>query len=195
MSVPTRLMMFRVATLLGLAFILASCATHPEVRSQAAANANLASYHTYAFVAKPGTDKGGDYKTLATQSLERAVGREMFLRGYAPASLETADLLINFNVKEKDKVEGDFGPTAGWGYGWGRRYGYGYGFGFDDYYNGITTVTEGSLMIDFIDRTRNEVVWSGTAVGQLTKKVLDNPDPAIDRSVTAIFARYPIAAR
>jgi hypothetical protein len=188
-------MMFRVATLLGLGFILASCATHPEVRSQAAANANLASYHTYAFVAKPGTDKGGDYKTLATQSLERAVGREMFLRGYAPASLETADLLINFNVKEKDKVEGDFGPTAGWGYGWGRRYGYGYGFGFDDYYNGITTVTEGSLMIDLIDRTRNEVVWSGTAVGQLTKKVLDNPDPAIDRSVTAIFARYPIAAR
>ena len=47
MSVPTRLMMFRVATLLGLGFILASCATHPEVRSQAAANANLASYHTY----------------------------------------------------------------------------------------------------------------------------------------------------
>src|ERR1700729_554096 len=190
-----KLKTFRFATLLGLGLFLAACATHPEVRSQAAANANLASYHTYAFVAKPGTDKGGDYKTLTTQSLERAVGREMFLRGYAPVPPETADLLINFNVKEKDKVEGDFGPTAGWGYGWGRRYGYGYGFGFDDYYNGITTVTEGSLMIDFIDRTRNEDVWSGTAVGQLTNKGLDNPDPACDRSLIPIFARYPIAAR
>ena len=187
--------MFRLAILLGLGLLMAGCATRPEVRSQAAANANLASYHTYAFVAKPGTDKGADYKTLTTQSIERAVGREMFLRGYAPAPLGEADLLINFNVKEKDKVEGNPGPTAGWGYGWGRLYGYGYGLGFDDYYNGVTTVTEGSLMIDVIDRVRNEVVWSGTAVGELTKKVLDNPDPAIDRSVTAIFGRYPITAR
>jgi Domain of unknown function (DUF4136) len=194
MSARIRQTMFRSAALLALGLFLAGCASRPEVRTQTAANANLAGYRTYAFMPKPGTDKDG-YKTLNTQSLERAVGREMLARGYAPATNEQADLLINFNVKEKDKVEGDLGPTAGWGYGWGRRYGYGYGFGFDDYYNGITTVTEGSLMIDFIDRTRNEVVWSGTAVGQLTKKVLDNPDPAIDRSVIAIFARYPIAAR
>jgi hypothetical protein len=186
---------FRIAALLGLGLLLAACATQPVVRSQAAANANLASYHTFAFMPKPGTDKGGDYKTLTTQSLERAVGLQMLAHGYTPAPAGQADLLVNFNVKEKDKVEGDVGPTAGWGYGWGRRYGYGYGFGFDDYYNGITTVTEGSLMIDLIDRTRNEVVWSGTAVGELTRKVLDNPDPAIERSVTAIFARYPIKTR
>jgi hypothetical protein len=47
-------------------------------------------------------------------------------------------------------------------------------------------------MIDLVDRARNEVVWSGTAVGQLTKKVLDNPGPSIDQSVSDIFARYPI---
>src|SRR5580698_2614118 len=186
--------MFRSTVLLALGLFLAGCAVRPEVRTQAAANANLAAYHTYAFMPKPGTDKDG-YKTLNTQTLERAVGREMLARGYTAAAADQADLLVNFNVKEKDKVEGDVGPSAGFGYGWGRHFGYGYGFGFDDYYNGITTVTEGSLMIDLIDRTRNEVVWSGTAVGQLTKKVLDNPDPAIDRSVTAIFARYPIAAR
>jgi len=186
--------MFRSAALLALGLFLAGCASRPEVRTQTAANANLAAYHTYAFMPKPGTDKDG-YKTLKTQSLERAVGREMFARGYAPAAAEQADLLINFNVKEKDKVEGDVGPTAGFGYGWGRHYGYGYGFGFDDYYNSITTVTEGSLMIDLIDRSRNEVVWSGTAVGELTRKVLDNPEPAIDRSVADIFARYPIRPR
>jgi hypothetical protein len=185
---------FRSAVLLALGLFLAGCAVRPEVRTQAAANANLAAYHTYAFMPKPGTDKDG-YKTLNTQTLERAVGREMLARGYAPAAPDQADLLINFNVKEKDKVEGDVGPTAGFGYGWGRHYGYGYGYGFDDYYNGITTVTEGSLMIDLIDRSRNEVVWSGTAVGELTKKVLDNPEPAINRSVADIFARYPIKPR
>jgi hypothetical protein len=186
--------MFRSTALLALGVLLAACAVRPEIRTQTAANANLAGYHTYAFMPKPGTDKDG-YKTLNTQSLERAVGREMAARGYAPAAAEQADLLINFNIKEKDKVEGDTGPVGGLGYGWGRHFGYGYGLGFDDYYNGITTVTEGSLMIDLVDRTRNEVVWSGTAVAQLTKKVLDNPGPAIDRSVSEIFARYPIKPR
>jgi Domain of unknown function (DUF4136) len=171
--------------------LVAGCATRPQVRSQMAPNVNLAAYRSYAFVAKPGTDKDG-YKTLTTQDIERAVSREMQARGYTFAADGQADLLINFNVKEKDKVEGDVGPGGAWGYGWGRRYGYGWGFGFDDYYNGITTVTEGSLMIDLVDRARNEVVWSGTAVGELTKKVLDNPGPAIDQSVASIFARYPI---
>jgi hypothetical protein len=186
----------RLAALLGLGLLLASCATRYDIRSQAAANANLASYHTYAFMAKPGTDKDG-YKSLTTQTLERAVNREMYARGYTPAAVGSEpDLVINFNIKEKDKVQGD-SPGVGyaWGFGYGPRWGYGYGLGLDDYYNGIQTVTEGSLVVDLVDRVRNEVVWSGTAVGQITRKSLDHPDETLDRSVTEIFAHYPVKAR
>jgi hypothetical protein len=188
--------MTRWATLAALGLLLASCATRYDIRSQAAANANLASYHTYAFMAKPGTDKDG-YKSLTTQTLERAVNREMYARGYTPAAVGSEpDLVINFNIKEKDKVQGD-SPGVGyaWGFGYGPRWGYGYGLGLDDYYNGIQTVTEGSLVIDLVDRVRNEVVWSGTAVGQITRKSLDHPDETLDRSVTEIFAHYPVKAR
>ncbi|MDB6045128.1 MAG: putative lipoprotein [Gammaproteobacteria bacterium] len=186
--------LFRVGALVGLGFLLVACETRPEIRTQAAANANLAHYRTYGFMPKPGTDKDG-YKTLTTQTLERSVGREMLSRGYTPAGGGQPDLLINFSVKTRDKVEGDSGPAfgLGYGYGWGRGH-YGYGFGFNDYYNDIQTVTEGSLMVDLVDREHNEVVWSGTAVGRLTKKVLDDPDPQIERSVAEIFARYPIKA-
>jgi len=180
----------------GASLLLASCATRYDIRSQMAVSANLTSYHTYAFMAKPGTDKDG-YKSLATQALERAVNREMYNRGYTPAAVGSEpDLVINFNIKEKDKVEGDgLGVGYGWGYGFGPRWGYGYGLGLDDYYNGIQTVTEGSLVVDLVDRVRNEVVWSGTAVGQITKKSLDHPDETIDRSVGQIFARYPVKPR
>ena len=82
----------------------------------------------------------------------------------------------------------------GFGLGYGRHWGYGYGFGLDDY-NNIQTVTEGSLIIDLVDRVRNEVVWTGTAVGEVTKKSLDHPDETLDRSVTEIFARYPVKGR
>ena len=186
----------RWATVAGLGLMLASCATHYDIRSQTALNANLTSYHTYAFMAKPGTDKDG-YKTITTQVLERAVNREMYARGYTPAAVGSEpDLVINFNVKEKDKVQGD-GPGLGYGvgFGYGSHWGYGYGLGLDDYYNGIQTVTEGSLVIDLIDRVRNEVVWSGTAIGQVTKKSLDHPDETVDRSVTEIFAHYPVKPR
>ena len=194
--------MVRAAALIALGLAVASCATQPQIRTQVAANANLASYRTFAFMGKPGTDKDG-YKTLTTQSLERAVSREMQARGYVPAVPgQEPDLVINFNVKEKDKVEGDLGPGGyGWGggVGYGRRFGYGgyggYGAGWDDYYNGIQTVTEGSLVVDVVDRARNEVVWSGTAVGELTRKVLEHPDETIDKSVAQIFVRYPIKAR
>lgn len=186
----------RLVVLIGSGLLLGSCATRYDIRSQAALNANLASYHTYAFMAKPGTDKDG-YKSLTTQSLERAVNREMYARGYTPAAVGTEpDLVINFNIKEKDKVQSD-GPGFGygWGAGYGPRWGYAYGLGLDDYYNGVQTVTEGSLLIDLVDRARNEVVWSGTAVGQITKKSLDHPDETIDKAVSEIFARYPIKAR
>jgi hypothetical protein len=189
-------MMTRLAMFLGLGLLLASCATRYDIRSQTALNANLTSYHTYAFMAKPGTDRDG-YKSLTTQALERAVNREMYARGYAPAAVGTEpDLVINFNIKEKDKVQGD-GPGVGygWGVGYGPRWGYGYGVGLDDYYNGIQTVTEGSLVVDLVDRVRNEVIWSGTAVGEITKSSLDHPAETIDRSVTEIFARYPVKPR
>ena len=198
MSARNAQTLVRTIAVIALGALLASCATEPQIRTQAAVNANLASYRTFAFMGKPGTDKDG-YKTLTTQSLERAVTREMQARGYVAAVPgQEPDLVINFNVKEKDKVQGDVGPGYGWwgGVGYGRRWGYGgFGAGWDDYYDGIQTVTEGSLVVDVVDRARNEVVWSGTAVGELTRKVLEHPDETIDKSVAQIFARYPIKAR
>jgi hypothetical protein len=180
----------RLSTLAGLGILLAACQTHPEVRSQASAQFDLARYHTYGFVEKPSTDTGG-YKSLTTQSLERAVAREMLDRGYTPAPPgQQPDLLINFNVRERDKVESEPGPAVAVGYGWGWH-SYGVGWGMGDYYNDVRTVTEGSIIVDLVDRQRNEAVWSGTAVGQLTKQALDHPDARIDRAVHDIFKRYP----
>ena len=177
----------RLSALAVVGVLLAACQTRPEIRTQAAAQVDLASYHSYGFMSKPGTDAEG-YRTITTQSIERAVSREMEARGYGLAGPgREPDLLVNFSVKTHDRVEGE--PAVGVGYGWGwGRYGWG---GLGDYYNDIRTVTDGSLTVDVVDREHNQAVWSGTAVGRLTKKVLDNPGPAIDEAVADIFARYP----
>lgn len=170
--------------------VLAGCEARPEVRTQASPGFNLAAYHTYAFMAKPGTDESG-YRTLTTQTIERAVGRELDARGYVRATPnQEPDLLVNFNVKTHDRVETQPGPAVGMAYGWGWGP-YGWGAGLGDYYSDIRTVTDGSLTVDLVDRARNEAIWSGTAVGRLSRKLLQNPEPAIDTAVADIFARYP----
>ncbi|MGH8327231.1 MAG: DUF4136 domain-containing protein, partial [Steroidobacteraceae bacterium] len=96
----------KVLALGGVLALLAACATGPVVRTRVAEQVDLASFHTYAFVAKPGTDSG-PYKSLTTQQLERDVGQQLQSRGYVPAAAgEKPDLLVNFTQGTHDRVEG-----------------------------------------------------------------------------------------
>ena len=177
----------RLLAAAALLTVLAACQTHPQVRSQSAPNLDLTRYTTYGFMEKPSTDTAG-YTTLTTRYLEEAVSREMASRGYTRS--DKPDLLVNFNVATKDKIESR-GPSVGVGYGggWGWRRGYAWGASYGG--NDIQNYTEGSLTVDLVDRERNELVWSGTAVGRLTKKAQDKPQPAIEEAVDLIFDKYP----
>ncbi|HXS19837.1 MAG TPA: DUF4136 domain-containing protein [Steroidobacteraceae bacterium] len=195
--------MYRIKILaLGAATaLLAACATAPVVRTRVAAQVNLASFHTYAFVAKPGTDTGA-YKSLTTQQLEKDVGEELQSRGYVPAAPgEKSDLLVNFTVGAHDRVEGMMTGPPAWGVGWGwnpYRWGpwgpWGWGAGAG-YYGDVQTVTTVSLSIDLIDRATKSAVWTGTAFSDLTRRMLDHPAQSIDESTHQIFLHFPVAAR
>lgn len=181
-----------------VAALLAGCATGPVVRTRMAQQVDLASFHTYAFVAKPGTDTGSPYKSLTTQQLERDVGQELQSRGYMPAAAgEKPDLLVNFTEGTHDRVEGTMGGPAfgvGWGPGrWGPWGPWGWG-GWGGYYSDVQTITTITLSIDLIDRANNSVVWSGTAFSELTRRMLDHPAQSIDEATHQIFAHFPVAA-
>lgn len=180
--------------------LLAGCATVPIVRTRMAEQVDFASFHTYAFLPKPGTDTG-PYKSLTTQELEKDVGQELQSRGYILAAAgEKPDLLVNFTVGAHDRVEGmaggpAWGPGPGFGfspYRWGPWGPWGWGPG---YYSDVQTVTTVSLSIDLINRANNSVVWSGTAFSDLTRRMLDHPAQSIDESTHLIFAQFPLASR
>jgi hypothetical protein len=176
-----------------LVTMLAACATPPHIRSQSAPDLDIGRYKTFGFVERPATDTQA-YTSLNTRYLKDAVSREMTARGYTPS--DNPDLLINFNIMARDKVEGSYGGYPypygyGVGYGW-WRHGYGWGVGMSDW-DTIRTYTEGTLTIDVVDHAHNALVWSGSAVGELTKAALDRPQPAIDDAVSRIFTHYPRA--
>lgn len=173
---------FAAALILPVALFLTACQTNPQVRTQSAPALDVHRYQTFGFVHRPDTDNSG-YTTLTTRYLEEAVTHEMLARGYTLS--DKPDLEVNFMVGTKDKVESSPG---GVGYGrWGfHRFGW-WGYGPSEVY----TVTEGSLRIDVVDHGERALIWSGTAAGPISNKAQNDPQPAIDKAVAAIFAKYP----
>jgi hypothetical protein len=172
-----------------LVLVLAGCATGPRIRAQVAPGENVAAYRTYGFFERLGTDDS-TYASVLSLNLKAATSRELEARGYRPAP--NPDLLVNFHLAQKEKIEGRSGPTFGFGFGrgWGSwRGGYSWGAGISD--TDIRSTTEGTLTIDVVDRARNQIAWAGSAAGTITSKVLDDPKAAIDRVVPKIFEKFP----
>lgn len=183
--------------------LLAACATAPVIHTRMAVGANLAGAHTFAFVHHPSTDHG-PYKSLTTQRLELDVTRQMQARGYRLVATDAdPDLLVNFRVSTRERVEGGMGPAlyggywGGWGwgpYGWGGGWGpWGPG-GWGGYYNDVRTVTSQALTVSIIDRANRSVIWSGTATSDIDEDAYYHPGKSIDEAVSQIFLHYPVRA-
>ena len=151
------------------AVLAAACQTMPRVHAESAPGTDMARYTTFGFFEKLGTDQHG-YTTIATTHLKEAVSRELEARGMHPAA--NPDVLVNFYVQTKDKVE-ELSRFAGFGYsrfGW-HGAGWGGGFAAPD----VHTYTEGTLTIDLVDRQKNALAWQGVAIGRLDERAMGSP--------------------
>jgi hypothetical protein len=108
----------------------------------------------------------------------------MLAKGFTKS--ENPDLLINIFTKSREQVSvNQF--NAGWGYGWG--------WGWNPFMMGgqqttVTSSTEGTLYIDFIDAKKKEMIWQGEGTGFLTKNT-HKKEERIKAFVTKIVAQYP----
>ena len=183
------------AAVVGIAALcLAGCETGPEVRADYDKAADFGKYRTYNFVAATGTGST-DAKSLAQQILQNAASREMESRGYTKA--DNADLLINFKGKLEEKTDIESTPAPMYGAGWGYR-GY-YGAPYGAYGYGGTEVSTrrynvGTLVMDMVDRTKQQVVFQGGVEDVVTKKMLEDREALLTGAVSTIFAKFPFRA-
>src|SRR6516225_3102854 len=178
----------RISALAVVIGLPVACESTPQINAVTAPSANLSSYKTYGFVAQPGTNRGGNTTPLTTY-FETSISRQMEARGYHKVDANP-DLLVNFNanVQEKADVESMPGP-APMGY-YGYRGGmYAGGFGGPE----VETVRYkvGTANIDVVDASKRKVVWEGRAEGELTDAAMKNPQGAVDKVVTQMFAQFP----
>lgn len=165
-----------------LLLVLTSCSSI-SVYSDYDKSVDFTKYKTYAYF-KPGIDKV-EISDLDKRRILRAIDEQMTAKGFTKS--DNPDLLINIFTKAREEVNvNQF--NAGWGYGWG--------YGWNPYLmmgnqTSVSTSTQGTLYIDFIDAKKKEMIWQGEGVGYLTNQGPDKKDKVVAEFVGKILAQYP----
>ena len=165
-----------------LLFTMVSCGSMVSVNADYDKKVDFSVYKTFAYY-KTGIDKL-EISDLDKRRILNAIDQQMLAKGFTKS--DNPDLLINLFTKSREQVNvNQF--NAGWGYGWG--------WGWNPYMMGgrqttVTTSTEGTLYIDFIDAKKKEMIWQGEGTGALNKNT-NRKEERINEFVTQILSQYP----
>ena len=158
----------RVGLVASLLCSLLSCARSPQlsVKTTQDPNANFSSYQTFGW--QPGQRK---FSELGEKRLRTTVDQELTAKGYRSAPPVDADLLIRYaGAVERQQIQKPLvtsrGPTMLM----------------------PETVDAGALVLQFVDRKANRIVWQGQAAA-----VINDPDNVTEivPAVKQILARFP----
>ena len=185
--------LYSLAAGAALAVALTACAAtarRPDIRVNAAPNADFTAYSTFGFPSQTGTDRGG-YSTIVTDQFKAAVRDQMEARGYHFVE-GNPELLVNFFANARERTEVRSAPTLSAGFGY---YGYRTGLygAWPLYSPGVETVSYrvGTANIDIVDARKKQLIWEGVAEGRITERDMNKPQEAIESVVTQLFARFP----
>ena len=174
---------FKLLVLGVFVLVLSSCSS-VRVAADYDKDANFDSYNTFAFF-KPGIDKA-EINDIDKKRILRAIEAELTAKGFAKS--ENPNMLVSIFTKTKENVN-IYNNNLGYGgwYGWGWQPFY-WGTG----YNTVSSTTEGTLYIDFIDADRKELVWQGMGSAALvTSNNIERKEERIKEIVKEIIERYP----
>jgi hypothetical protein len=178
-----------------LAALLGSCAGTTYIVDQDTLH-DFGGYETYAWFklaappdkAQPPTEAN----TILTRRVKRAIDAELAGRGMGKTSVDEADFLITYSIVLQPRIvvyhTGWSMPYASWGWGWP---GWGWGAGWTGGRSTVDQYTEGTIVVDVLDRDNRSLVWRGIAEGAFSRP---NPDDArIATVITKVLRDFPPA--
>ncbi len=189
--VPGRLVTGRPITAMAAtvaALLLSSCASAPLVKTARNPEADFQQYASFTFRTPLGTDRDDGTETLLSQALKRRARDELTALGYRYVD-SGADLRVNFFLESREVIEDRPGSGVSVGYGvYHRNIGVWSGYGRD-----IRQVTEGTLHMDLVDTTGNQLAWEGLAEARIAPDELDFDPADLETAVTRMFQGFPPA--
>src|SRR3546814_7609036 len=104
------------------------------------------------------------------------------------------DLRVNFQgiVQEKTNVYSVPRTDYQVFYSYRHRSYFAVPFWYDE--TQVNRYTEGTLTVDLVDAAQNRLVWTGAAIGRVTRKDPQERAMEVDRAIAEIFLRYTFRA-
>ncbi len=170
---------FRLALSLALIVLLAGCGSSIKIQSDHDNTADFSAYQTYQWMPQP--DKANLETGLAGPIIKRSVESELNDRSMQQVQ-SNPDLYVVYHAGVEEKITG--ASVDRWGYGYGRYYG---GWGSTNVT--VQSYNQGTLVLDFIDAGKKELVWRGTASG-----AVNNPQKTrekIPQIIADLMADFP----
>ncbi|TWI06138.1 uncharacterized protein DUF4136 [Luteimonas cucumeris] len=190
---PRDVFSWRGGLLLLFAALLSACATGPRIRSETDPEADFSRYRSWAFYEPIAMEENTGYSTWITDRIRANVRREMEARGFR-YDAKSPDLKVNFQGILQDRTDIYNVPMVDYQYFYNyraRRY-VAVPYWYDEAH--VSNYTEGTLTIDLVDAQRNRLVWTGDAIGRVTRRSPQERLQDVDRAIFEIFQRFPFQA-
>ncbi len=168
-----------------LLFIGIGCMPVRVVDYQKKTEVDLKSYKTYSYYNIEEPEIKGQYFEANLVLLKKAIDTEMKKLGYTLHE-SGSDLIINIGVSVEEKVqtrETDF-RTDGMQYMGQRNY------QWESQEVEVDRYKEGTIVLDFIDPVKRQLVWQGSVAGTTTdnrKKI----ESRINTAIANLFKKFP----
>jgi hypothetical protein len=183
-------MRFGLAALITAAAFAAVSCSSTTVRSDFDHQADFESYSTFAWYS---TEKKDPRPTTGVNQIvdgriRKAMADNFLAKGYSQAAADAADLHVAYYTSLSSRLRVS---TFGWGYGWGGGPYWGFGYGFWPGWSStsVSTYNEGTIIVDVIDREKNQLVWRGVVTSTLSKK--SSTEEKIHDAMSRVLASFP----
>jgi hypothetical protein len=162
-------MQLRRAAMAVVTVVTVGCASI-HTRSEVAPETNLGRYRTFGWLPP---FNGEEPLTIVDQQVRGALRKQLMQKGLVEATGGPPDFLVGYHVIQERKV-----AVTDWGnglYGWGPQ---------------EMPYTDGTLVVDFVDPTSNQVIWRGQATGAVEHPGAINVK-RLEKAVAMMIRRYP----
>jgi len=172
------------------AALLAVSCSSTRVQTDYDHGADFAGYSTFAWYNS--TDKDPRPTTGPNQIVDgrirQAIAQNILAKGLSQTASDKADLLVTYYTSLSSQLRM---YHTGWGYGWGGgpywRFGYGYWPGWS--HSGVYSYHEGTIIVDIVDRKKQQLVWRGVITSVLNRK--SSSVEKIDQSMARVLYEFP----
>ena len=179
-----------------LLLLLTQCAVGPVIKSTYDPNTTFQVYQNFAWhpaeLPPVLTRSGATYSALLDQQVKAAVESELVKIGLRPTDTEPG-LLVAYDIalpaSEKPEIVTDIGPGFGYGYSYWYGYRYRYDIGGLATFKSVTELPPGTLIIDLIDASTQELVWRGWYEAGIDPTATGDHD--INKAVANVMSRFP----